>query len=143
MSGHVRAEYAARGRGTLEGEKPPIFGMIQRGGEVVIHVLANVKQKKMAMDSMRFMLIQWKGFGLCCAPGYGPIVASRKKACPFISAFSSLYTMRKGEEKAFLILCCVCSSRNNLKRIMSLLFNIVFDNLTTMIRCTIFYKNNL
>jgi transposase-like protein len=35
----------ARGRGTLEGEKPPIFGMIQRGGEVAIHMLANVKQK--------------------------------------------------------------------------------------------------
>lgn len=38
----------ARGRGTLEGEKPPIFGMIQRGGEVVIHMLANVKQKTIA-----------------------------------------------------------------------------------------------
>ena len=35
----------ARGRGTLEKEKPPIFGMIQRGGEVVIKMLANVQQK--------------------------------------------------------------------------------------------------
>jgi len=35
----------ARGRGTLEKEKPPIFGMIQRGGEVVIRMLANVKQQ--------------------------------------------------------------------------------------------------
>ena len=34
----------ARGRGTLEKEKPPIFGMIQRGGQVVIHMLADVKQ---------------------------------------------------------------------------------------------------
>jgi len=34
----------ARGRGTLEKEKPPIFGMIQRSGEVVIKMLANVKQ---------------------------------------------------------------------------------------------------
>lgn len=34
-----------RGRGTLEKEKPPIFGMIQRGGEVVIRMLANVQQK--------------------------------------------------------------------------------------------------
>jgi transposase len=34
----------ARGRGTLEKEKPPIFGMIQRGGEVVIRMLENVKQ---------------------------------------------------------------------------------------------------
>jgi len=38
----------ARGRGTLAGEKPPIFDMIQRGGEVVIHMLANVKQKTIA-----------------------------------------------------------------------------------------------
>lgn len=34
----------SRGRGTLEKEKPPIFGMIQRGGEVVIHMLENVQQ---------------------------------------------------------------------------------------------------
>ena len=33
------------GRGTLEKEKLPIFGMIQRGGEVVIKMLANVQQK--------------------------------------------------------------------------------------------------
>ncbi|MBD2178303.1 IS1595 family transposase, partial [Pseudanabaena sp. FACHB-1998] len=34
-----------RGRGTLEKEKPPIFGMIQRGGEVVIRMLENVQQR--------------------------------------------------------------------------------------------------
>ncbi len=34
----------ARGRGTLEKEKPPIFGMIQRGGKVVIQMLENVQQ---------------------------------------------------------------------------------------------------
>ncbi|WP_299942208.1 transposase [uncultured Microbulbifer sp.] len=28
----------------LEKEKPPIFGMIQRGGQVAIRMLANVKQ---------------------------------------------------------------------------------------------------
>jgi transposase-like protein len=33
------------GRGTLEKEKPPIFGMIERGGQVVIRILANVQQK--------------------------------------------------------------------------------------------------
>jgi transposase-like protein len=33
-----------RGRGTLEKEKPPIFGMIERGGQVVIRMLANVQQ---------------------------------------------------------------------------------------------------
>ena len=35
----------ARGRGTLEKEKPPIFGMIERNGDVVIHMLANVQQE--------------------------------------------------------------------------------------------------
>jgi transposase-like protein len=34
-----------RGRGTLEKEKPPVFGMIQRGGEVVIKMLPNVQQQ--------------------------------------------------------------------------------------------------
>ena len=33
------------GRGTLEKERPPVFGMMQRGGQVVINLLANVKQK--------------------------------------------------------------------------------------------------
>jgi hypothetical protein len=33
------------GRGTLEKERPPVFGMIQRGGQVVIKLMANVKQK--------------------------------------------------------------------------------------------------
>jgi transposase len=34
----------ARGRGTLEKEKPPILGMLQRTGEVVLQMLANVQQ---------------------------------------------------------------------------------------------------
>ncbi len=34
----------ARGRGTLANEKPPIFGMIQRGGAVVVRMLENVQQ---------------------------------------------------------------------------------------------------
>jgi len=29
------------GRGTLEKERPPVFGMMQRGGQVVINLLAN------------------------------------------------------------------------------------------------------
>jgi transposase-like protein len=33
------------GRGILEKERPPVFGMIQRGGQVVINLLANVQQK--------------------------------------------------------------------------------------------------
>ena len=33
------------GRGTLDKERPPVFGMIQRGGQIVINMIANVKQK--------------------------------------------------------------------------------------------------
>ena len=33
------------GRSTLEKEKLPIFGMIQRGAEVIIKMLANVQQQ--------------------------------------------------------------------------------------------------
>jgi transposase len=32
------------GRGALEKERPLVFGMIQRSGQVVIHSLSNVKQ---------------------------------------------------------------------------------------------------
>jgi transposase len=35
----------ARGRGTLEKEKPPVLGMIERGGQVVIKMLPDVKQQ--------------------------------------------------------------------------------------------------
>src|SRR5690349_4305510 len=31
-------------RGTLETEKPPILGLIQRGGDLVLHMLENVRQ---------------------------------------------------------------------------------------------------
>jgi hypothetical protein len=34
----------ARGRGTSATEKPPVLGMIQRTGEVVIRMLDNVQQ---------------------------------------------------------------------------------------------------
>jgi transposase-like protein len=33
------------GRGTMEKERPPVFGMIERGGQVVVNLLDNVKQK--------------------------------------------------------------------------------------------------
>ena len=42
--GRRRRLKGAPGRGTLAKEKPPIFGMLQRGGEVVIRMLANVQQ---------------------------------------------------------------------------------------------------
>ena len=38
----------ARGRGTLAKEKPPILGMIERGGDVHIIMLENVQQKTIA-----------------------------------------------------------------------------------------------
>jgi transposase len=34
-----------RGRGTLEFEKPPILGFLERDGRVVLKMLANVQQK--------------------------------------------------------------------------------------------------
>ena len=43
--GRRRRRKGKAGRGTLEKEEPPVFGMIQRGGQVVIHLLANVKQQ--------------------------------------------------------------------------------------------------
>ncbi len=43
------------GRGTLEKEKPPIFGMIQRSGEVILRMLANVQQKTIRPLIRRFI----------------------------------------------------------------------------------------
>ncbi len=42
--GRCRRLAGAPGRGTLEKDKPPILGLIQRGGQVVLRVLANVQQ---------------------------------------------------------------------------------------------------
>lgn len=42
--GRRRRLKGARGRGTLDSEKPPILGLLQRDGEVVIHMLPNVQQ---------------------------------------------------------------------------------------------------
>jgi ISXO2-like transposase domain len=43
--GRRRRRQGKCGRGTLEKERPPVFGMMQRGGQVVIKLLANVQQK--------------------------------------------------------------------------------------------------
>jgi len=43
-AGRRRRLKGARGRGTLDAEQPPVFGMLQGGGEVVLHILANVQQ---------------------------------------------------------------------------------------------------
>src|SRR3954468_6142989 len=42
--GRRRRLAGAPGRGTLEKDKPPILGLIQRGGPVVLHMVANVQQ---------------------------------------------------------------------------------------------------
>ena len=44
-----------RGRGTLAGEKPPILGLLERGGRVVIRMLANVQQKTIKPLFARFV----------------------------------------------------------------------------------------
>jgi hypothetical protein len=43
--GRRRRRKSKSGRGTMAKEKPPVFGMIERGGQVVIHLFDNVKQK--------------------------------------------------------------------------------------------------
>lgn len=42
--GRRRRLKGKRGRGTATTEKPPIFGMVQRGGQVVLQMLDNVQQ---------------------------------------------------------------------------------------------------
>jgi transposase-like protein len=44
-TGRRRRLKGKRGRGTLADERPPVLGLIQRGGEVAIQMLANVQQK--------------------------------------------------------------------------------------------------
>lgn len=46
--GRRRRLKGQRGRGTKEKEKPPIFGMIQRGGQLVLRMLSNVQQMTIA-----------------------------------------------------------------------------------------------
>ena len=43
--GRRRRRKSKSGRGTMAKEKPPVFGMIERGGQVVVHLLSNVQQK--------------------------------------------------------------------------------------------------
>ena len=42
--GRRRRLKGKRGRGTLAGDKPPVLGLLQRDGEVVIQMLPNVQQ---------------------------------------------------------------------------------------------------
>src|SRR5262249_60612452 len=43
--GRRRRRKGQGGRGTMEKERPPVFGMLERGGQVVIKLMANVQQK--------------------------------------------------------------------------------------------------
>jgi transposase-like protein len=43
-AGRRRRLKGSRGRGTLEKEKPPILGMVERGGQVILKMLPNVQQ---------------------------------------------------------------------------------------------------
>jgi len=43
--GRRRQLHGPCGRGTLAKERPPVFGMMQRGGQVVLNLIANVQQK--------------------------------------------------------------------------------------------------
>jgi len=43
--GRRRRLKGTAGCGTLAKERPPVFGMMQRGGQGVINLIANVKQK--------------------------------------------------------------------------------------------------
>src|SRR5262249_8723554 len=43
--GRRRRLKGAPGRGTLEKEKPPVFGMLPRGGQLVLRMPADVKPK--------------------------------------------------------------------------------------------------
>jgi transposase-like protein len=43
--GRRRQLKGARGRGTAAKDKPPVFGMLERGGKVLIRMLDNVQQK--------------------------------------------------------------------------------------------------
>ncbi len=44
-TGRRRRLKGARGRGTAAKDKPPVFGILERGGEVLIRMLDNVQQK--------------------------------------------------------------------------------------------------
>ena len=71
------------GRGTLEKEKPPVFGMIEINGDVVIHMLPNVQQETIkpyiAATITPATLVYTDEYNIYCKLpewGYGPEVSS-------------------------------------------------------------------
>ena len=61
----------------MEKERPPVFGMIQRGGQVVINILANVNQKTIELfiketidPGTRVYTDEYSIYARLCAWGY-------------------------------------------------------------------------
>ncbi len=76
--GRRRRRKGKGGRGTLEQERPPVFGMIERGGHVVINLMANVKQKTIEpfikdtiVPGTRVYTDAYSMYARLCAWGYG------------------------------------------------------------------------
>ena len=76
-----------RGRGTLETEKPPVFGLSQRGGEVVIHRLENVQQKtiqpiiiRVVANGTTFYTDQYTIYDRLEQSGYDPHTVNHSQA---------------------------------------------------------------
>jgi len=58
--GAVFKSLSTGGRSTLSTEKPPVFGMIQRDGKVVIQMLENVKQAQFSPSCRRSLYqVRW------------------------------------------------------------------------------------
>jgi transposase-like protein len=75
--GRRRRLQGKAGRGTLDKERPPVFGMIQRGGQVVINLMTNVKQKTiepfikdMIVPDTRVYTDEYSIYARLCAWGY-------------------------------------------------------------------------
>jgi len=57
----VAAAKSTSGRGTMEQEKPPVFGMIERGGQVVIHLLGQCEAEDESSHAFKIRLSQDPG----------------------------------------------------------------------------------
>ena len=54
--GRRRRLKGQRGRGTADKDKPPVLGMIERGGQVLLKMLNNVQQKTINLSSSNLLL---------------------------------------------------------------------------------------
>jgi hypothetical protein len=77
-TGRRRRLQGKAGRGTLAKERPPVFGMMQRGGQVMIKLLANVQQKTIEplikdtiMPGTRVYTDEYSIYARLCSWGYG------------------------------------------------------------------------